>query len=147
MKRTVRYIAFRRALSINLLRRAVWRLFTFICACLQVVLTQSDLDTPGDTSQSLRNLIQLRCTTNISRHVFFLFSRYNFTSGNRNIFAVSLLKFVSFVSFAHTYQYQTTKPTVNALAQAGLASFMMILVESNIIVLGLARMNVCIVGK
>ena len=30
---------------------------------------------------------------------------------------------------------------------SGLASFMMILVESNIIVLGLARMNVCIVGK
>ena len=30
---------------------------------------------------------------------------------------------------------------------SGLASFMMILVESNIIVLGLARMNVHIVGK
>ena len=109
MKRTVRYMAFRRALSINLLRSALlaFELFTFICACLPVVLTQSNLHTPGDTSQSLRNLIQLRCTTNISRHMFFLFTRYNFTSGNRNIFAVSLLKVVSFVSFAHTKQYQT----------------------------------------
>ena len=30
---------------------------------------------------------------------------------------------------------------------SGLASFMMILVESNISLLGLARMNVCIVAK
>ena len=102
MERTVRYMAFRRALSINLLRRAVLAFVYVICACLPVVLTQSNLDTPGDTSQSLRNLIQLRCTTNISRHMFFLFTRYNFKSGNRNIFAVSLLKFASFVSFAHT---------------------------------------------
>ena len=36
-----------------------------------------------------------RCTTNISRHLFFLLTCNNYTSGNRNIFAVSLLKFVS----------------------------------------------------
>ena len=40
-------------------------------------------------------LIQSKCTANISRHMFFLFTQYNYTSGNRNIFAVSQLKFVS----------------------------------------------------
>ena len=103
MKRTVDSIwPFEERCQLTYYEEPFWRLFTFICACLPVVLTQSNLDTPGDNSQSFRNLIQLRCTTNISRHMFFLFTRYNFTSGNRNIFALSLLKFVSFVSFAHT---------------------------------------------
>ena len=78
--------------------------------------------------------------------MFFLFTRYNFTSGNHNIFAVSLLKFVSFVSFAHTYVAIPNHKTNGECSGSGLASFM-ILVESNIIVSGFARMNVCIVGK
>ena len=35
--------------------------------------------------------IQSRCSTNILRHLFFLFTPNNYTSGNRNSFAVSLL--------------------------------------------------------
>ena len=90
-------------------------------------------------------LIQSKCTANISRHMFFLFTQYNYTSGNRNIFAVSLLKFVSkrlfFLCRLHSWShakcvtliklcdrplsltnsniklYQSTKPIVNALAR------------------------------
>ena len=72
MKRTVRYMAFRTALSINLLSRAILILFT--CVCLPIVLIQSNLDTPGDTSRSDTNsLIQSRCT--IFRGIFFSCSR------------------------------------------------------------------------
>ena len=47
MKRTVGYMAFRRALSINLLPRAILAFNLFIC--------KSNFDTPGDTSRSDTN--------------------------------------------------------------------------------------------
>ena len=53
MKRTVGYMAFRRALSINLLPRAILA-FVYVCLLI-VVLIQSNFDTPGDTSRSDTN--------------------------------------------------------------------------------------------
>ena len=54
MKSTVGYLAFRRALSINLLPRAILDLF--ICSvCIPVVLIQSNFDTPGDATRSDTN--------------------------------------------------------------------------------------------
>ena len=47
MKRTVGYMAFRRALSINLLPGAILDM----CLLKPVVLIQSNFDTPGDTSR------------------------------------------------------------------------------------------------
>ena len=90
MKRTVAYMAFRRALSINLLARAILDFVYGICVCIPVVFRYTR------RYISFRcKLIQSRCTTNISRHLFFLFTCNNYTLGNRNILAVSLLTFVS----------------------------------------------------
>ena len=127
MKRTVGYVAFRRALSIIFLPKAILA-FVYMCLLLyrsihqamHLVQTQSS-QSPCTTNIFLpkailafvymclllyrsihqaMHLVQTQsslspCTTNISRHLFFLFTRNNYTSGNRNIFAVSLLKFVS----------------------------------------------------
>ena len=50
---------------------------------------QSNFDTPGDTSRLDANRFS-RSVQPIFRDIFFfLFTRNNYTSGNRNIFAVS----------------------------------------------------------
>ena len=55
MKRAVGYMAFRRALSINILLRAI---LAFVYMCLltdRLILIQSNFDAPGDTSRSDTN--------------------------------------------------------------------------------------------
>ena len=57
MKRTVGYMAFRRALSINLLPRAILA-FVYVYKCLltgRFDIIQSNFDAPGDTSRSDTN--------------------------------------------------------------------------------------------
>ena len=89
VKRTVGYMAFR---SQRCQLEPFWLLFM----CSLTVLTSASRKAYTRRYNSFRyKLIQSRCTSNISRHLFFLFTRYNYTSGNRNIFAVSLLKLVS----------------------------------------------------
>ena len=63
---------------------------------------QSNFDTPGDTSRLDANRFS-RSVQPIFRDIFFfLFTRNNYTSGNRNSFAVSLLKLVSKRLFSFT---------------------------------------------
>ena len=72
MKRTVGYKTFRRALSINLLPRAILA-FVYMCL-LTVVLIQSNFDTPGDTSRSDTNRFS-RGVQPIFRNICFSCSR------------------------------------------------------------------------
>ena len=59
----------------------------FICVHLLVVLIQGNCYTPGDTTRSDTNWFSRGdSTTDISRHMFFLFTRDNYTSGLVTIF-------------------------------------------------------------
>ena len=59
----------------------------FICVCLLVVLIQGNFDTPGDTTRSDTNWFSRGdSTTDISRHMLFLFTRDNYASGLITIF-------------------------------------------------------------
>ena len=61
--------------------------FLFICVRLLVVLIQGNLDTPGDTTHSDSNWFSRGdSTTDISRHMLFLFTRDNYASGPITIF-------------------------------------------------------------
>ena len=94
MKRTVGYMAFRRAIL------AFVYVFAYRSFWYKVISIHQAI-----------NLVQIQIdsvevyTTNISRHLFFLFTRNNYTSGNRNIFAVSLLKFVLKRPFSFTVNW------------------------------------------
>ena len=84
MKRTVGYVAFRRALSIIFLPKAI---LAFVYMCLLI-----PVDTPGVASRSdAINSVAARVQPIFRDICFFLFTRNNYTSGNRNSFAVSLL--------------------------------------------------------
>ena len=74
MKRAVGYMAFRRALSINILPRAI---LAFVYMCLlthRLILIQSNFDTLGDTSRSDTNRFS-RGVQPIFRDICFCCSR------------------------------------------------------------------------
>ena len=138
-------MAFRRALSINSLRRAILA-FVYVYMCSFTGL--SNFDTPGDTTRSDTNWfsrgvqpifrdICFSCSRAITIHqviaIFFRFHR--------------LGSYRSYLSLTRTAVAIPNHKTNSECSGSGLASFKMILVESNIIVLGLAGMNVYIVGK
>ena len=77
----------------------------FICVCLPIVLIQSNFNTPGDTSRLDANRFSHSVQPIFRDIFFFLFTRNNYTSGNRNIFAVSLLKLVSKRLFPFTVNW------------------------------------------
>ena len=106
MKRTVGYMAFRRALSINILPRAS----AYIYVCLPIVLIQSNFDTPGDTSRSDTNRfsrgvqpifrdICFSCSRAITIHqVIAIFLQFHCLSSYRNdSFPLQLIDQITFL--------------------------------------------------
>ena len=77
MKSTVGYIwPFEDRCQLIYYQQPFWLLC--ICICLPVFLIQSNFDTGQAIHLVQIEMIQSRCTTNISRHLFFMFMRNNY---------------------------------------------------------------------
>ena len=117
--------------------------------CLPIVLIQGNFDTPGDTSRSDKNRfsrgvqpifrdICFSCSRAITIHqVIAIFLQFHCLSSHRNdSFRLQLIDQIKLcvrpLSLTHS---NTNHKTNSECSGSGLASFIMILVESNIIVL------------
>ena len=147
IKRTVGIWPFEERCQLIHYEEPFWRLFTFICVRLPVLvisihqaiqLVQIQIDSVEVTLQPIFRDICFSC----SRTITIIDYRLHSCSHAKCVTLIKLC--VRPLSLTHS---NTNHKTNSECSGSGLASFMMILVESNIIVLRLARMNVCIVGK